>query len=698
MMLSVRLASLLRLWAALSIALGLCVGTGALAASDVRVALVIGNGGYETVPPLANPSRDAATVAKLLRSLGFQTVQVENDLTHDGMLKALRRFDAAVATADWAVIYYAGHGLEVGGVNYLVPVDAALQTDKDVPDEAVSLERVMSTVEAAHKMRVIILDACRNNPFAEHMKRTGASRSVGRGLARVEPDAGMLVAYAAREGQTALDGDGKDSPFVTALTRRLSEPGLEVGKVFRLVRDDVLAETGRRQEPAVYSSLPGEDLYFVPPTGAVAPSAARPNQPAPVASAEPARTVPEPETATPPAPAELLAGRFAALAKSGGLVRDPATAPELYHNARLEEARGDSSAARHDYLALASLGGDAIDPQLRFAALLRAQDGRADAREVYARIGETTGGRAAALVYALQFDGDERRKRLEAFAAANPGTGRRTISWPRSFRKPGSARRRCPTSADRRLRWKSSWTSTSRDSSSPSSSISRCSPTGSDQSRKRHAEPEPYLKEVSSAPTAKLHPLKYRVDGGALLAGTRHGRLVQGGRRRRFRSDRHAGGDRPTHRQADAEPLVRACRGRGASTIQIRYDDASGRQVGPFSIPFDPRAALVKEQRDVLDRFWTSWVAFGSGNPKGGLLYFTQLVSYRCAIAKAEVGFDSGPLSTVLPIPPCDVNAPMEIPHEAKLYMTLPKGTKTVSVQLTYVDSARSDKKVFTVK
>src|SRR4029077_11590180 len=135
-----------------------------------------------------------------------QTVTLETDLTLDRFVNALRLFARQAESAEWAVIYYAGHGMEMNGVNYLVPIDAKLETDRDVNFEAVPLDQALNAVEGARKLRVVILDACRDNPFANKMRRTTASRSMGRGLARVEPEGGTLVAYAARGGEVALDG------------------------------------------------------------------------------------------------------------------------------------------------------------------------------------------------------------------------------------------------------------------------------------------------------------------------------------------------------------------------------------------------------------------------------------------------------------------------------------------------------------
>ena len=224
---------------------------------------MVGNSAYQTVPRLPNPRSDAELVAGALRAVGFQTVRLESDLAREKLIDALRAFGRDAESADWAVVYFAGHGVEVGGVNYLIPVDATVETDRDLQYEAVALEQVLGSVEAARKLRLVILDACRDNPFVRQMRRTVASRSIGRGLGPVEPEGGTLVAYAAKHGEVALDGEGTNSPFVAALAKRLPTPGMEINKLFRVVRDDVMAATGRKQEPFVYGSLPGEDFFFV---------------------------------------------------------------------------------------------------------------------------------------------------------------------------------------------------------------------------------------------------------------------------------------------------------------------------------------------------------------------------------------------------------------------------------------------------
>jgi tetratricopeptide (TPR) repeat protein len=229
-----------------------------------RVALIIGNGAYKNVHQLDNPPRDAKLVAGALRDIGFQTVIQTNDLTRDKFFDALHTFAAEAEKADWAVVYYAGHGFEVGGVNYLVPVDAKLAADRDAETEAVALEQVIAAVGGAHKVRLVMLDACRDNPFAPTMQRTMELKLVDKGFSNIEPTAGFMVVYAAKHGETALDGDGVDSPFATAVARDLKQPHVEVRKLFDLVRDDVWSASRHQQQPFTYGSPPGrEDFYFV---------------------------------------------------------------------------------------------------------------------------------------------------------------------------------------------------------------------------------------------------------------------------------------------------------------------------------------------------------------------------------------------------------------------------------------------------
>jgi uncharacterized caspase-like protein len=244
------------------------------ALAEKKVALVIGMSKYQSVPQLANPDNDAAAMTAVFQKAGFDKVESRRDLSIAEMRRAVREFAETARDADIAVVYYAGHGIEVDGVNYLIPADAKLISDFDVEDETVSLDRVLRSLDNAKRLRLVILDACRDNPFAKTMKRSigGGTRSIGRGLAKVEPTSSdTLIAFAAKAGAVAADGDGRNSPFATALVKYITSPGLDLRLAFGRVRDEVLKSTGNRQEPFVYGSLGGETVALVPAAAAPPP-------------------------------------------------------------------------------------------------------------------------------------------------------------------------------------------------------------------------------------------------------------------------------------------------------------------------------------------------------------------------------------------------------------------------------------------
>jgi hypothetical protein len=221
------------------------LGAGA-AIAEKRVALVVRN-------------------LAMLRNAGFDSVMTKRDL---GVVEAgtsRRDFGAQTHDADVAVIFYAGRGIEMDSNNYLVPTDATLETVSKFLTKLFPLDRALSTIEPAKQFRLIILNACRYNPFDKEMKRTIAARAIGRGLAEVEPNRpNTMVAFAAKAGSTALDGDSGSIPCALALVEYLRKPGLDLRKAFGFVRDDVLKNTGYRQEPYVHSSLGRDDVPLVP--------------------------------------------------------------------------------------------------------------------------------------------------------------------------------------------------------------------------------------------------------------------------------------------------------------------------------------------------------------------------------------------------------------------------------------------------
>lgn len=230
-------------------------------AGKKRIALVIGNGAYEHVAELKNPRNDSADLAAALTAVGFE-VLLHTDQTQGSMLDTLRGFRRSANGAEIALIYFAGHGIEIDRQNYLIPVDAVLETDSDINFEAVPLNTMIFAAGGATRLSMVIVDACRNNPFAASIQRSDSNRSIGRGLSAVEPTKNTLVAYAAKEGTTAADGAGRNSPYASALIESLRKPNLEVGLMMRRVRDDVLDSTGGQQEPFVYGSLSAEQIFL----------------------------------------------------------------------------------------------------------------------------------------------------------------------------------------------------------------------------------------------------------------------------------------------------------------------------------------------------------------------------------------------------------------------------------------------------
>jgi branched-chain amino acid transport system substrate-binding protein len=247
-----------------------------------RIALVIGNSKYQNTAALPNPTSDALKIAAALRKIGFDLVDLKFDLTFAEMRRELRDFNAEALKAEMALVFFAGHGMEFGGKTFLIPIDARLTSEQDLEWEIVPLDLVLTAVEPS-QFQLVILDACRDNPLAARMvigrsaapiaggRATGSgakggTRGVGHGLAEVQPQGNnTLIAYAAKHGSFALDGDGENSPYTQALLDHIEEPGIEIRILFGMVRDNVMRRTNGRQEPFVYGSLGGRQLYIVPP-------------------------------------------------------------------------------------------------------------------------------------------------------------------------------------------------------------------------------------------------------------------------------------------------------------------------------------------------------------------------------------------------------------------------------------------------
>lgn len=241
------------------------------ALADTRVALVIGNGAYVSTAKLPNPSHDAEDVAASLRRSGFEVLQ-GIDLRQSDMQDLTIRFARAAGKADVALFYYSGHAMQYNGVNYLMPVDAALTDEADLK-RFVRVDDIVNDLQQAKNLRILVLDSCRDNPLAEMLKRSATrAASVGRGLSKVEAPRGTIVSFSTQSGQVAADGVGRNSPYTTAFLKHIEEPQ-EIGDVFRDISSDVYDSSGKTQLPELSLSIIGKFYLNGPVTVTVAPAA-----------------------------------------------------------------------------------------------------------------------------------------------------------------------------------------------------------------------------------------------------------------------------------------------------------------------------------------------------------------------------------------------------------------------------------------
>jgi len=250
--------------------------------ADKRVAFVVGNGAYRNVAQLPNPAVDAKSIAGLLRNVGFEVVEGTN-LTRDKMTEKLLEFGKKAEGADVALFFYAGHGIAVNGTNYLLPVDADLKSEMDVKlGAAINVDLTLEQTMADAQVKLVFLDACRDNPFAARIRSARATRSVSveTGLAEMKSGEGTLIAFATGPGQTALDGEaGTNSPFTRALLANIATPNVEIQQAMTKVRAQVNEETNKNQLPWGHTNLIGT-VYLNPVAGAAGEVAGAPNTPA----------------------------------------------------------------------------------------------------------------------------------------------------------------------------------------------------------------------------------------------------------------------------------------------------------------------------------------------------------------------------------------------------------------------------------
>jgi hypothetical protein len=545
-----------------------CLSLSVAAQAQDRVALVIGNSKYVNVNVLANAANDARVMAGALRDIGF-AVTDGFDLTRDGMERQIREFLRRSETARVRLFYYAGHGLQVDGRNYLVPVNTKLESVGDLSFETIGLDTVLESLDSTSRTNIIILDACRNNPFAQ----TFASRYGGGRSVTVQPGlagysnlgAGMLIAFSTAPGAVALDGNGANSPFTEALARHVRTPGLEVRQMLTRVRADVAHETGGKQIPWDNSALLG-DVY---------------------------RAIGKIDVG------ELDGGK-SSLDKGPGKSEPPhvniVSAPSA--DDILWNIVKDSSVAA------------VFDEFLnKFPTSPHAREARGRGDELKA---------------------DALKKEASKVAMLPPGAGAQISNL------------------------------TNTPAKAPTASFSRYNDGWS----------------VGFFFGGPVLAISWRLgDTGTFRETDFLDRIDPRTRRRMPRAGIQLDPDQP------------------ATTIYVRYVDVNGIQQGPFPIRFEPAAALEREQRKTLEMTAGWWISFQEFN--GLLLYYSQLMTHRCAIQQVRIGIDSAIPDRPLTLPPCNEKDPYAIPAGARTWLKLPPATGMVSVKLTYRDGSLSDVKTF---
>ncbi|MEM9332593.1 MAG: caspase family protein [Pseudomonadota bacterium] len=692
-----------------------------------RHALVIGNADYnsKTLLPLKNPVNDAVLIAESFKIAGFETVVVLNaDLRK--MKRAVRDFTAQLENAGEdtiAAVYFSGHGFEAGGRNYLAPLNADLQDEVDAEFEALSVDWILSAIESAHEgANIVIFDACRNTA----LKRSAGGNSGGFTLLNSTPR-GSYISFATAPGSTASDGKGLNSPYTTAIAREILVPGANLETIFKKVRQQVVEITNGEQVPWDHSSLT-TDIVLIPSDGGNGDAGAKtPAQSEHVVQLELQfwndvkdsndTTLLEayldrfPEGAF----AELAEARlsgigtsnnsqieqlFAKLQSRSLLVENPKRPHEYYANARLREIKGDYPKSRQDYLKYFAFGEQKVDPHLRFQAVLKIQEGKAGAREVYRSLSQGRRDPTTLFSEILLQEPEERLRRLTSFVEAFPEF---TPAFYELSLEYSQARlgQQSLNDKTKELELLNQFMESVEDGRYLRYFIDQ------QMAAERIDDAKNRLVALSFMNTTALkNPVKLNASRSnqgwmiSLSIADRTREIFVKLPGKDFRSTGFVqGAIDPTTGQPIAAPFLELPGNTEKTNIEIKYTDIRGETRGPFAILFDPNASLISSQKDILDRFKTGWVSYRLWDGKQ-LIYFTHLISYRCAIETVMYGVDKDEPDTEFEIGECDPSNPHAIPSSGPgsvVFSNIPKDTSFVSVKLSYADGTQSETTRFDV-
>jgi uncharacterized caspase-like protein len=696
--------------------------------AERRVALVIGVSAYQHADPLPNPVNDAADMASALEATGFTVVEAY-DPDYAAMQRALRDFGRELDKADVALVFFAGHGVQVDGHNYLLPVDAELNDDASAQREAVDMAQILALLATAPRTSLVFLDACRNNPLARNMaRRAGAARSlaVSQGLAQVGATAAdTLIAYSTQPGAVAADGRGRNSPFTEALLHSIATPGLDVQELMRRVRNAVVRGSSGLQVPWDNSSLTKGFAFVAAPPGQRVPSentwVPPAREPSPrqldlalwesvrngaaeevqnylrqypqgiFADAARARLAALQRLAGAQREqardmAQVIAQEFARISGSGAIIAEPKEPHEFYANARTYEQRGDYANARRSYLGFFRFGTAQVDPHFRFQAFLRVQEGRAGAREIYQdMLAQRRDDQTLQFAAALLQEAEPRKAALERIVAARPDFAPALYQLAGSFSEAALGTQ---TNADKE-----------RERALLASFVQRAEQGAYlrwyidqqvaaeqlEDARRRLTA----LTSRAVATNVALRSMNSNAGWTLIFVITEPAQEVLVAREGQAAASLGMSGNiDPRSGRPMPNTMLNLPQTARAETLQVSYRDASGTLRGPFPLRFDPETELFAGMKQILEMTNTSWLMLQRGEGRV-LVYWSQLASFRCGIAELRYGLDRDTPDRVLTLPACDRADPNAI-RGFNPYFEAPAGTRFATVQLRYRDGSQS--------
>jgi tetratricopeptide (TPR) repeat protein len=699
-------------------------------ADDRRVALVIGNSAYQSVAPLANPRNDAADLTEALTLAGFEVIE-GLDLTRNEMTSTIREFVDQLDGASTGLFFYAGHGLQVDGRNYMIPTDMVLRSEADLQLQAIDMNLVLAQMERDPRVNIIMLDACRDNPFAQSM-----TRSLATGLAPMETrSVGSLIVYSTQPGAVADDGVGRNSPFTSAFLKYANQPGLEIQQMLRRVRGEVIAATDNRQVPWDHSSLTG-DVFLIPPRdGADTDAEAIQgleltdsqvqlqvwNDAKRSGSVDVLRSFITQFPASPFAPSAeaRIRGLEREAEQSGdpvadainrqvayGVVTDAPEEPyEYYANARVYELRGDAANAVRMYEKYLTFAPEYVDPHYQYQRYLRATEGRMAAREIYNEMRfDRPDDRVLQFAAALLQTPAQRKAQLEAFVSDHPdfAPALYALSLDFSQRRLGSQ-----TTADKRREREllEDFMALHEDGQYVKFFIDKpAAETELEDAEERLAALSVMASEAMENPVS----MTTMIGGGGfmltfLIADLAHGEIFVRRPGQDFESLGMTNYRNPTTGALMPTTYFELPMEAEAMDMEVKYLDAKGVEQGPYLISFDPVSALYDSIKNTYmaanERQWVHFQYWEADEDEPAYVnVIFPVLDYPCVVEKAFFAIDSEVPDQPLEFAACDPLKPLNSSWTVDSIVRVPPETGYVSLQVHYKDGEVTDVKRYPVK